>query len=112
MSQISSGSWLLVDETSVEGLGHCELSQSSSCLSEFQAVLVLNSYESNCLRDWLSQRWLAKSLEQTEILERGNSRLVISKYMSAINLLEAKEKLEVWLNAVQSDRISAAQSRR
>lgn len=111
MTQTNSGNWFLVDETSVEGLGHCELLQSSLCPANFQAILVLNSYESNCLRDWLSQRWLAKSLEQTGIFELEHSKLIISKAMSAINLLDAKDKFEVWLQAVLTDRSNAAQSR-
>lgn len=111
MTQTNSGNWFLVDETAVEGLGHGELLQSSSCPANFQAILVLNSYESNCLRDWLSQRWLAKSLEQTGIFELEHSRLIISKAMSAVNLLDAKEKFEVWLEAVLADRSTAVQSR-
>lgn len=103
--------WFLVDERPVEGLGHGELLQSSLCPSDFQASLVLNSYESNCPRDWLSQRWLAASLEQTCVFNRDNSKLVISKTLSAKNLLDAKEKFGQWIQAVLGDRVKAAENR-
>ncbi|VWX36152.1 conserved hypothetical protein [Limnobacter sp. 130] len=111
MSPGASGNWFLIDQQAVEGLGHGELLQSSSCPSDFQATLVLNSYESNCLRNWLSQRWRAKSLEQTCVYEAEHSTLLISMAMSAINLLAAREKFEAWLQAVLLDQLSAAQSR-
>ena len=111
MSPSYPGSWFLIDQQPLEGLGHGELFQSSSCPSDFQAALELNSYESNCLRDWLSQRWLAKSLEQTCICETDQSRLLVSKSMSAASLLDAKERFEFWLQAVSADRAKAAQSR-
>jgi hypothetical protein len=111
MLQSPPGNWFLINEQLVEGLGHAELLQSWSCPSEFQATLVLNSYESNCLRDWLSQRWLAKSLEQTCIFELEYSKLHVSRLMLANNVLDAKEKFELWLQAVLADRAKAAQSR-
>ncbi len=111
MLQSPPGNWFLINEQLVEGLGQAELLQSWSCPSEFQATLVLNSYESNCLRDWLSQRWLAKSLEQTCIFELEYSKLHVSRLMLANNVLDAKEKFELWLQAVLADRTNAAQSR-
>ena len=66
---------------------------------------------SSCLRDWLSQRWLAKSLEQTCIFELEYSKLHVSRLMLANNVLDAKEKFELWLQAVLADRTKAAQSR-
>lgn len=105
------GNWFLIDEQPVDGLGHGQIFQSSSCPSDFQVKLVLNSYESNCLRDWLSQRWLAKSLEQTCVFETDQSCLFVSKAMSAASLLDAKERFELWLQAVLADRTRTAQSR-
>lgn len=111
MSPSYPSNWFLIDEQPVEGLGHGELFQSSLCPSDFQATLVLNNYESNCLRDWLSQRWLAKSLEQSRIFEADQSGLLVSKAMSAANLIDAKERFEFWLKSVSVDRAKAAQSR-
>jgi hypothetical protein len=112
MSPSPSRDWFLVEERPVEGLGHGELLQSSLCSSDFKVSLILNSYESNCFRDWLSQRWLAKSLEQTCVFNADNSRLVVSKNMSASNLRDAKEKFGCWVQAVLSDKAKAAQIRR
>ena len=111
MLQNSPEKWFLINDQLVEGLGHAELSHSWACPSEFQATLVLNNYESNCLRDWLSQRWLAKSLEQTCIFELEYSKLLVSRRMSANNVLDAKEKCELWIQAVLADRVKVAQSR-
>jgi hypothetical protein len=111
MSPSPPRDWFLVDERPIEGLGHGTLLQSSLSPSDFQASLILNSYESNCLRDWLSQRWLAKSLEQTCVFNSDHSRLIISKNISAGNLHDAKEKFRLWIQAVLSDRTKAAQSR-
>lgn len=112
MNTAYPGNWFLIDGCAVDGLGQGELLQSAATPSEFKASLILNNYESNCLRDWLAQRWAAKSLEQTCVFEADHSKLIISLAINANNAFDAKEKFESWLARVFSERESASNSRR
>lgn len=112
MSTVRVENWFLVDSQSLEGLGQAELAQAEFVNSSFKATIILNKYESNCLRDWLAQRWKAKSLEGTCVFEVESSKLIISLTISASCLTEAKTKFEHWLKQVCLERKQAIESRR
>lgn len=104
--------WILVDSCCVEGLGQGELMQSAHSPVGFKAKIVLNSYESNCLRDWLAHRWKSMSLKQTCLSLHDGQGLVVTLPFDAKNLIDAKQKFGAWLSAVLLDRESAANSRK
>lgn len=112
MSSSVPGKWFLVEERPVEGLGQAKLMHSASAPTEFEATLTLNNYESNCLRDWLAQRWNANSLQQTCLSENEHSKLQVSFAITAANLMGAKEKFEAWVDAVCTERASAIACRK
>ncbi|WP_334119833.1 hypothetical protein [Limnobacter sp.] len=112
MSFTSSRDWIVVDSRCVEGLGQGDLMQSAISPVDFQAEIKLNSYESNCLRDWLAQRWRASSLEKTCISLHNDLGLMVTLIFNANNLFDAKERFEAWLSAVLVDRESAIHSRK
>lgn len=112
MSLTSSRDWVLVQSCCVDGLGQGELMQSVLSPLDFQAEIKLNSYESNCLRDWLAQRWKASSLETTCVSLHNDLGLMVTLIFNANNLFDAKERFEAWLSAVLLDRENAIRSRR
>ena len=71
-----AANWYLLESCCVDGLGLGQLWQSGSSPVLFKAQIVLNNYESNCLRDWLSQRWKARSLERTTIATKKPGDLI------------------------------------
>lgn len=107
-----AGQWFLIEERPIEGLGQAKLMVSAASPSEFEATLMLNNYESNCLRDWLAHRWNAKSLQQTRLFEKDHSKLLVSLAITAVNLVNAKEKFEAWLLEITADRATAAACRK
>lgn len=108
----ASRDWFLLDGRPVQGLGEGELLQSAATPIEFKSRVMLNSYESNCLRDWLAQRWSAKSLEQTTVFLGADSGLLIEKPMVENNALAAKTAFEAWVPSVVLDREQFIQSRK
>lgn len=93
-------------------MGQGELVQSVHSPAEFKAKIALNSYESNCLRDWLAHRWKSMSLKQTCLLLHDDLGLVVTLPLTANSLLDAKEKFGLWLSQVVVDRQNAAHSRK
>ncbi len=108
----SPQNWFVVDSRCVEGLGRGELSQSVRSPSLFNAQIILNSYESNCLRDWLSQRWKSASLNQTSLVFLADSALLITLLFEEKSLVEAKKRFDSWVMSVLLDREKAANSRK
>lgn len=111
MSFASLQNWILVDSCCIEGLGQGELMQSAHSSVGFKATIVLNSYESNCLRDWLAHRWKSMSLAQTCLLLHDDKGLVVTLPFEAKNLIDAKQKFGAWLSEVLVERERAANSR-
>lgn len=104
--------WVRVENRGVSGLGQAELFQSVIEPSDFQAKLILNSYESNCLRDWLAQRWNAQSLEHCCVVLLNDQNLIVTLSLTAITLQEARGKFDGWLDSVLKDRESSHLSRK
>ncbi|MCR2746791.1 hypothetical protein [Limnobacter parvus] len=101
-----------VDSRVVIGLGHGELLQSTSTPCEFQAKIALNSYESNCLRDWLAHRWNSESLEGTCVSMVDGLGLIVVIPIVANNLLDARKQFDDWLDAVAREREQSHHSRK
>lgn len=104
--------WILVDGCPVEGLGQGELLQSANAPFDFIAKIVLNSYERNCLRDWLAHRWKSASLKQASLSLHGDLGLVVTLHFNEKGLCDAKDRFGAWLSAVLLDRESAINSRK
>lgn len=103
--------WFVVGDQLLNNLGQAELLQSGLNNQEFKASLVLNSYESNCLRDWLALRWKANSLDNSQVSITPQSRLRISRHFKADELQAARVTFGAWLLQVASDREKALQCR-
>lgn len=101
-----------VDSRVVVGLGQGELLQSTATPSEFKAKIILNSYESNCLRDWLAHRWNSKSLEGTCVSMVDGLNLIVTLVIVANNLLDAKTQFDEWVDAVINEREQSHLSRK
>lgn len=102
----------VVDESLLEGLGLGVLAQSRTSHTHFMMTLTLNSYESNCLRDWLAQRWKAASLENTCLYVNTQSRLVIGLLQVHSQVEQAQKAFRSWLLQVQADRQAFSASRK
>lgn len=102
----------MIDTRSLDGLGCAELRQSGLNPSEYQGRIALNSYESNCLRDWLAHRWNSSSLEQTRISLPDGVGLIIELPIVANNILDARIQFDEWLLSVQHDRDEFHHSRK
>lgn len=107
-----SSGWVQVDSRVVVGLGQGELLQSTASGFEFKAKIMLNSYESNCLRDWLAYRWSSKSLEGTCVSMVDGISLVITLIIVANSLPDAKKQFDNWLEVVSKEREQAHLSRK
>jgi hypothetical protein len=107
-----SKNWFLVHNHSFHSLGQAELLQSGSESKSYKATIFLNSYESNCIRDWLSLRWTAVALQNTCVFEGSQSQLKISLLLAADSLPAAKVAFQHWLNQVAGAREAALQCRR
>lgn len=94
----------MVESRLVKSLGVGELFQSSNSPCDYLATLALNSYESNCTRDWLAHRWTSQSLLYSCVYRPAESRLLVSLQMQSDNLNKAKEQFALWLDAVLKDR--------
>lgn len=104
--------WIVSDSQCVPGLGRGELLQSEFKPTRFLARIVLNSYESNCLRDWLAQRWKSPSLRQTCVAYSECKSLSISMPFHADDLPGSKTAFEAWLKHVVEDRVRLEQLRK
>lgn len=100
----ANSKWIVSANQTVPGLGLAELLQSQFAQSSFLARIVLNRYESNCLRDWLAQRWKSPSLMYTSITYSECSSLLINRSFQADNLADSKTDFEAWLKHVLEDR--------
>jgi hypothetical protein len=104
--------WIVSDSQCVPGLGRGELLQSEFTPTRFLARLVLNSYESNCLRDWLAQRWKSPSLRQTCVAYSECKSLSISLSFQAKDHSGSKTVFDAWLKHVLEDRVHLEQLRK
>lgn len=100
----ANSKWIVSANQTVPGLGRGELLQSQFAQSSFLARIVLNRYESNCLRDWLAQRWKSPSLTYTSITYSECSSLSINRPFLAKDLVESKADFEAWLKHMLEDR--------
>lgn len=100
---VSGGKWIVSVSQCLPGLGRGELLQSEFASSGYLARIVLNSYESNCLRDWLAQRWKLPSLHQTRVAYSECNSLTISLQFQANDLAISKTVFSVWLKQVVED---------
>lgn len=98
------GKWIISSNQCVPGLGRGELLQAEFAPSRFLARIVLNSYESNCLRDWLAQRWKSPSLRQTCIAYSEGCNLSVNLLFTANDLPNSKTVFEGWMKDVLEDR--------
>lgn len=103
--------WYLLESCCVDGLGLGQLWQSGSTPLLFKAQIVLNNYESNCLRDWLSQRWKAQSLQHTTIALQHDQRLMLNLPLEAPSIQTAVEQFRAWLSSTLKEREQAIQAR-
>lgn len=103
--------WYLLESCCVDGLGLGQLWQSGSSPVSFKAQIVLNNYESNCLRDWLSQRWSARSLERTTIALQHDQRLMLNLPLEAPSIQQAVEQFRLWISLTLKEREQAIESR-
>lgn len=106
-----AANWYLLESCCVDGLGLGQLWQSGSSPILFKAQIVLNNYESNCLRDWLSQRWKARSLERTTIVLQHDQRLMLNLPLEAASIQKAVEQFRTWLSSTLKEREQAIQAR-
>lgn len=111
MSEVG-GKWIICSTQCVSGLGRGELLQSEFKPDRFHARIVLNSYESNCLRDWLALRWKSPALSQTRITYSEGSSLSISLPILSCELTDSKKIFEAWLKSVLEDRERPEQFRK
>jgi len=107
-----SSGWMQVDSRVVVGLGQGELLQSTATPSEFKAQIILNSYESNCLRDWLAHRWDSTSLEGTCVSLVDDQSLIVTLFIVANNLADANQQFDTWLDLVVAQREQSHLSRK
>lgn len=93
--------WIILGtEKPLNSLGFSRLWHSASAPSLFQIELVLNPYESRCLRDWLARRWQFKSLCFVSMICNESMSLVIKRPFSAPNSLTAAEFHDHWLEGL------------
>jgi hypothetical protein len=104
--------WIVSASQTVPGLGRGELLQSEFEQSHYRARIVLNSYESNCLRDWLAQRWQFPSLLHTSITHSECHSLSINWSFLADELADSKSVFESWIKHVLEDRALLEQCRK
>lgn len=104
--------WIVTASQCLPGLGRGELLQSEFEPTRFLAKIALNSYESNCLRDWLAQRWKSPSLRQACISYSECNSLSIKLPFLAENLSGSKAVFEAWLKHVLEDRVRLEQFRK
>jgi len=106
-----AANWYLLESCCVDGLGLGQLWQSGYDPLVFKAQVVLNNYESNCLRDWLSQRWKSISLERTTIVFQHDQRLMLTLPLEAASIQKAVEQFRFWLSSTIKERERAIQAR-
>ncbi len=93
--------WIILgNEKPVANLGFSQLWYSGSTPSLFQIELVLNPYESRCLRDWLARRWQFKSLCFVSIVCNESMSLVLKRPFSASDSSSAIDFHECWLEGL------------
>jgi hypothetical protein len=104
--------WFLIHSCAVDSLGRGELFQSLGYPDKFKAKLILNNYESNCLRDWLAQRWKSRSLDRACLYFSENNTISITVPVFSETIPNSKEIFKNWLIYVASERVLSIQSRK